>query len=242
MNETQVYIQEEGIAAAGRVRQKILAAAAAGAGFSTVWAVAAQRKLIRTVPAVTSNVAISMTAFAVCQEGVRALRQGDHDAWNSFWGGAAAGAVLTRAAYGRGFHLLGMVMWGPLCGSIHWLNNQVQPAAAVASFLASQGLLDMPQQYQQQQQQREQQQRDEQAARAAAEQAAAAAAEPVLPRRFEDLSYREKKEAVEVIRQREVAELNAAMKQQQLQEAAKAAGHGSSSSEQAPRKRWWLFG
>jgi hypothetical protein len=42
--------------------------------------------------------AAAAAAAAVCQEGVRALRQGDHDAWNSFWAGAATGAVLTRSA------------------------------------------------------------------------------------------------------------------------------------------------
>ncbi|KAF6263010.1 hypothetical protein COO60DRAFT_531653 [Scenedesmus sp. NREL 46B-D3] len=239
MSELQIYMQEEGLAAAGRVRQKVLAAAAAGAGFSTVWAVGTQRRLIRTVPSVTSNVAIGMAAFAVCQEGVRALRQGDHDAWNSFWAGAATGAVLTRSAYGRGFHLLGLVMWGPLCGSLHWLNSTLQPAAAIGSMLASQGLLDMPQQ-------------DHEEAAAAAEApqqmaaavAAAAAAGPVQPRRLEELSHREKKQAVELIRQREIAELNEALKQRQLQEAARAAGRGSSSSgeQEQPRKRWWLFG
>lgn len=238
MEDLQIYLQDEGLAAAGRVRQKILAAAAAGAGFSTVWAVASQRKLIRTVPSVTSNVAIGMTAFAVCQEGVRALRQGDHDAWNSFWAGAAAGAVLTRSAYGRGFHLLGLVMWAPLCGSIHWLNNQLQPAAAIGGMLASKGLLDLPQQQQQQQ--------DGHADAAAAQQvvAAEAAAEQQQPRRFEELSYREKKQAVEMIRQREIAELNEALKQQQLQEAARAAGQGSSSSSgevAQSKRRWWPY-
>jgi hypothetical protein len=125
-------------------------------------------------------------------------------------------------------------MWAPLCGSLHWLNNQLQPAAAIGSMLASQGLLDMPQQQQQQQ--------DDTANVAQQAAAAAAAAGPVQPRQFEELSYREKKQAVEAIRQREIAELNETLKQQQLQEAAKAAGRGSGSGEQAPRKRWWPFG
>jgi hypothetical protein len=35
---------------------------------------------------------------AVCQEGVRAVRRGDDDGWNSFWAGGLAGAALTRLA------------------------------------------------------------------------------------------------------------------------------------------------
>jgi hypothetical protein len=148
-------------------------------------------------------------------------------------------ASVLCGADGRGFHLLGLVMWAPLCGSIHWLNNQLQPAAAIGGMLASKGLLDLPQQ---------QQQQDGQFDAAAAQQVAAAQAaadiEQQQLRRFEELSYREKKQAVEMIRQREIAELNEALKQQQLQEAAKAAGQGSSSSSgegAQSKRRWWPF-
>jgi hypothetical protein len=54
--------------------------------------------MARTVPALTANAAVAVTAFAVCQEGVRALRQGDSDAWNSFVAGGVAGATMTRLA------------------------------------------------------------------------------------------------------------------------------------------------
>eukprot|EP00879_Flechtneria_rotunda_P022490 GHRR01023741.1.p1 GENE.GHRR01023741.1~~GHRR01023741.1.p1 ORF type:complete len:251 (+),score=124.67 GHRR01023741.1:81-755(+) len=211
-----------------------------------------------------------MTAFAVCQEGIRALRGGEHDAWTSAAAGALAGATLTRIAHGRGFQLLGAVVWGPLCGGLHWLNSTLQPGAVVKNYLISKELLDPPpgyaqqqrlqqqleaQAYQQQQQQYLQKRQASSSSVVQQQQAAepqqATAAEqrqlPIVPKRLDELTWAEKRTAVDEIRKRELGELQARLKeQQQQQQHSPEAGSDNSSGgnqqqqQQQSRNRWWL--
>eukprot|EP00878_Enallax_costatus_P025671 GHUV01027490.1.p1 GENE.GHUV01027490.1~~GHUV01027490.1.p1 ORF type:complete len:201 (+),score=77.58 GHUV01027490.1:50-604(+) len=180
-----------------------------------------------------------MAAFAVCQESVRAVRHGQHDAWNSVAAGSLAGALLTRVAYGRGFHILGFVVWGPVCGALHWANSTLQPGAVLRSALARQGLLDLPQQQEQHDLVHQPQQQQPAAA------AAAVQAQIVQPRRVEDVTEAEIKRWAEEIKQRELAELKALWRQQEQQARAAAAGLGLDQPEQQQQqdgtsgKRWW---
>eukprot|EP00775_Hariotina_reticulata_P003564 gene3564-3832_t len=115
---------------------------------------------------------------------------------------------MAAFADGRGFQVLGAVVWGPLCGGLHWASNRLQVSAVLQEFLANQGLLDLPAEY-----------RAQAAVAAHNEQlalaAAAAEAEPVQPRRVEDLTWREQKRAVEEIKQRELAELHKRLKREE---------------------------
>lgn len=116
-------------------------------------------------------------------------------------------------ADGRGFHLLGMVAWAPLCGAVHWAYNELRLEAVLQHWLARQGLLDLPPHLQQQELAQQQADADAAAAAAAAQQAQQGG-----PRRVEDLTYREKKAAVEAIKQRELEQLHAALRQQEAQQ------------------------
>jgi len=98
VDSLKLYLQEEGLTAFNRIRTKILGTAGLTAVASTLWATATNRRVARIVPALTANAAVAMTTFAVCQEGVRAVRRGDDDAWTSFCAGGLAGAAMTRLA------------------------------------------------------------------------------------------------------------------------------------------------
>jgi hypothetical protein len=103
--------------------------------------------------------------------------------------------------------VLGAVVWGPLCGGLHWASNKLQVGTVFQEFLASQGLLDLPKEH-----------RAQAAVAAGSEQlpvAAAAEAPPVQPRRLDDLTWPEKKRAVEEIKQRELTELHERLKKEE---------------------------
>jgi hypothetical protein len=149
--------------------------------------------------------------------------------------------LCSAAADGRGFHLLGAVMWAPLCGGLHWLNSSLRPAAALKAFLVSQDLLDLPQHEahalaaeQQKQQLQEQQQEHEQQQALEQQQART---------RFEDMSWRDKAKAVEAIKQRELQQLHKAMRRQEEEQegAAAAAAAGVLGAAAATSRSWRLW-
>jgi len=119
-------------------------------------------------------------------------------------------------ADGRGFQVLGAVVWGPLCGGLHWGSNKLQVGTVFQKLLANQGLRDLPQEYYTQAAVAEGNAQLPLAA-AAGGAAAAAAAEPpaVQPRRLEDLTEREKRQAVEAIKRRELAQLHERLKREE---------------------------
>lgn len=124
---------------------------------------------------------------------------------------------------------------------MHWLNNLLQPGDTIRYLLASQDLLDLPQQQQQSQQQAQQQQQQPRTV----QQAEAAVA--VQPRRIEDVSYAEQKKWADEIKQREMQQLKDMWRQQELQAAAAAlaASRGAEQQQQegnaSGAKRWWGF-
>jgi len=130
-------------------------------------------------------------------------------------------------------------MWAPLCGTLHWANNQLQAGAAVQGWLAQHDLLDVPQQ--QQQQQQAQQQAQAAALQQQQQQELEAAKVPV---RYEDMPWRDKIRAVEAVKQRELEQLHKLLRDEE--QAAQAADlqerrqqqHQEQQSERLPRKRW----
>jgi hypothetical protein len=148
---------------------------------------------------------------------------------------------VCALADGKGFHLLGAVMWAPLCGGLHWLNAALQPVAGLKVFLASQGLLDLPaheQQalaqwpWQQQQPQSQPQPQLQEEAGVAVQQGEQQQQQQQLMR-FEDVSWRDKARGVDQIKRRELELLHKQLKGELPEQQA----------EQKPRKRRWrLFG
>lgn len=144
-------------------------------------------------------------------------------------------------ADGRGFHLLGAVVWAPLCGTLHWANNQLQAGAALQGWLARHDLIDLPLQQQQQHEQK-------QAAAEAVQQVPQLELEtPKVPKRYEDMPWRDKILAVEAVKQRELEQLHQLMREKE--EAAQAADlqerrqqrQLQQQTEQSQRKRWLLW-
>lgn len=122
------------------------------------------------------------------------------------------------------------MVWGPVCGALHWFNDVVQPGAAFKYFLASQGLLDLPEQ---QQQHVDLPQQQQQQSEAAVQQ---------QPRRVEDVSEAELNRWADEIKQRELAQLKELWRQQEQQEAAAAlAGSTHHHQQGAGGRRWWRW-
>ncbi len=56
--------------------------------------------------------------------------------------GAISGALVAGHFQGPQFRLLGGLLWGPICGGIHLLNEWLQPKTFMEDVLISEGLLD----------------------------------------------------------------------------------------------------
>lgn len=88
----------------------------------------ARADVLTLMPPLTHTSTFACTA-AVCQEGVRAVRRGHDDGWNSFWAGGLAGAALTRIA-------CKCRRWCVVFGSsrivvVHTLGRSIDPVSAV---------------------------------------------------------------------------------------------------------------
>lgn len=152
-------------------------------------------------------------------------------------------------ADGRGFYLLGAVMWAPLCGTVHWANSKLDATAAVQAWLAKHDLLDLQQpSHQQQQQVLQAQELQQQQQQQIQQQEELQQQQPKVPIRYEDMPWREKIIAVEAVKQREMAELHSKMREDHqavlaaaLNERRQQQEQESKGQQQGQRRRWLLF-
>jgi hypothetical protein len=160
--------------------------------------------------------------------------------------------LLVFCAYscadGRGFHLLGAVLWAPLCGTLHWANNQLQIGYTVQAWLVKHDLLDLP--HIQQQLLLREQQEAATAAAALQEQQEQLQQMPKVPVRYEDMDWQEKVRGVNAVKQRELQALHEKWRQEEqeaLEEGLRQRQQQRQQEQQLEegippqRKRWLLF-
>jgi hypothetical protein len=168
---------------------------------------------------------------------------------------AAAAAALFCAccvADGRGFHLLGAVLWAPLCGTLHWATTQLQIGSAVQAWLVKNDLLDLP--HIQQQLLLHEQQETARAAAALQEQQEQLQQMPKIPVRFEDMDWQEKVRGVNAVMQRELKALQDKWREEEQEVLAEGLKQRQQQRQQQQeqqrqhdegiqpqRKRWLLF-
>lgn len=152
--------------------------------------------------------------------------------------GCAVLCCIACLADGRGFSLLGAVLWAPLCGTVHWANNKLEAGAAVQAWLVKHDLLDLPQQQQQQEQQVQQQLQQQ-----VQQQQEQEVQLPKVPIRFEDMPWREKIIAVEAVKQRELQVLHDKIREEEQAVLAAALQQRKQQEQQqeAPQRRGWLL-
>eukprot|EP00798_Chlamydomonas_sp_ICE-L_P028254 gene28253-31359_t len=99
------------------------------------------RPTLEKVPGKVFGYTASMAIFCGLSEGARAIR-GTHDGLNSLVAGAVTGGLVAGHFQGPQFRLLGAVLWGPICGGLHYFNDCIKPKHIFEDFMIGEGLLD----------------------------------------------------------------------------------------------------